>query len=114
MSSMDKRVFRRVTCEIIASFKKPDGEDLHTPVETTVRDISEGGIRFRSNQCIPIHHCISMRLNLSKTTFIEVSIKPAWIRKLAHVEQYEVAASFIALSKENKTKLHRYFTWGSR
>lgn len=105
---MENRVFKRMGCEIIASFKKVDGDNSFSPEETTVRDISEGGIRFRSNRFIPIHDRLSMRLNLSKTKSIEAVIKPTWIRELPNVEQHELGASFISLSREDKIRLHDY------
>ena len=107
---MENRVFKRVSCEIAASFKKVGGEHSFSPEETTVRDISEGGIRFRSNQFIPIHDFFLIKLNLSQIKFIETIIKPAWIRELPRVEQYELGASFISLSKEDRTQLHDYLT----
>ncbi len=105
---MENRVFKRVPCEIIASFKKADGENSFAEEETTIRDISEGGVRFRSNRFIPIHDRLSMRLNLSERKSIEAVIEPAWTRELPNVEQYEFGASFVSLSREDKTRLHDY------
>lgn len=93
-----------------ASFKKVNGERSLSEEETTIRDISEGGIRFRSNRFIPIHDRLAVRMNLSKTKSIEAVIKPAWIRELPNVEQHEFGASFISLSKEDKTRLRDYLT----
>ena len=107
---MENRVFKRTPCEIIASFKKVNGENSFGEEETTIRDISEGGIRFRSNRFIPIHDRLAMRMNLSKTKSIEAVIKPAWIRELPNVEQHEFGASFISLSKEDKTRLRDYLS----
>ena len=102
---MESRVAKRMACEMMASFKKVDGENRFVLEETTIRDISETGIRFRSNQFIPIHDCLSMRLSLSKTKSFETAVKPAWIRELPNVEQYELGASFISLSKEARLRL---------
>ena len=107
---MENRVSKRVACELIASFKRVGGENSSSPEETTVRDISEGGIRFRSNQFIPIRDCLPMRFNLLKMKPIEAVIQPTWIKELPHVEQYELGASFISLSKEDKMRLHDYLT----
>ena len=102
---MENRVFKRVSCEMTASFKKVAGENSFDAEETIVRDISEGGIRFRSNRFIAIHDFLLMRLNLSKTKSIETIVKPAWIRELPSVEQHELGASFISLSREDRTQL---------
>ena len=49
-----------------------------------------------------------MRLNLSKTRFIEAVVKPVWIRELPSVGQYELGASFMSLPREDKTQLRDY------
>ena len=106
---MENRLYKRVACEIAASFRNIDGKNSNLE-ETTVRDISEGGVRFRSNTFTPIQDRLSMRLNTSKTRFIEAVVKPAWIRELPNVHQFDIGASFILISKEDKARLHDFLT----
>ena len=99
----DKRRFPRIECQITSVFNVPEA-----PValaETTVRDISEGGVRFRSNHFIPVRNRLSFNLNLPKKKPIETLLKPAWITEIPHLGQYEVGAYFITLTEEDKNTL---------
>lgn len=111
---MENRVFERISCEVPASFLNlVVGENSSPQEETSVRDISEGGIRFRLNQFVPIQNFLIVRLNLFKTKSIEATVKPVWIREMPHLEQYEFGASFVSLSREDKLKLREYLTQNS-
>ncbi len=100
----DKRKYPRFDCQISSVFSVPEA-----PVklaETTVRDISEGGIRFRSNHFIPVRNRLSFNLNIPKKKSIETFLKPAWITEIPRLGQYEIGARFISLSQEDKNILH--------
>ena len=96
----DKRQHPRFDCQISSIFNVPEA-----PVklaETMVRDISEGGVRFRSNHFIPVRNRLSFNLNIPKKKPIEAVLKPAWITEIPRVGQYEIGAYFITLNQEDK------------
>lgn len=99
----DKRKFKRIECQITSIYNVPDAPV--TLAETTVRDISEGGVRFRSNHFIPVRNNLSFNLNIPKKKPIEARLKPAWITEIPHVGQYEIGAYFLTLSYEDKNIL---------
>lgn len=98
----DKRKHPRAECQISSSFTALDEQGRPGLRETTVSDISEGGIRFRSTRFIPVREKISFSLNPPKKKTIEAFVKPAWVSELPHVGQYEIGANFLTLSQEDQ------------
>ena len=110
MTLIEKRQHERTTCEISSSFKNLSTSGHSSLLETTVQDISGGGIRFRSNQFIPIQNRLSFTLNIPKKKPIAVIAQPMWIKEIPQLSQYEIGARFLMLSDEDKTliqELHR-------
>ena len=84
-------------------------DDPGRPVlaETYVRDISEGGIRFRSDRFIPVQNRLYFHLNIPRQRPIIIKTKPAWITELPVVNQYEIGAHFIEPSEEDRAQIRR-------
>lgn len=102
MINSDSRVHRRVSCEIPSSFR-----DLENPVntglvETSVNNISEGGVAFRSNCFVPVRNRLHFQLNVPKQKPINVRIQPAWIIENPRISQFEIGARFVDLSTEDR------------
>lgn len=102
MTLIEKRQHQRMLCEISSSFKNLSVSDRSLLWETTIQDISEGGIRFRANQFIPIHNRLSFTLNIPKRKPILVVAQPMWIKEIPRLSQYEIGAQFLVLSEEDK------------
>lgn len=104
ITQTDKRRFSRLACDIPSTVRNLDDTDKnrYTLAETTVRDISEGGIRFRSNHFIAVHHRLLFKLNMPRQRPIEAMGRPAWIAELPHLGQYEIGAQFTSLSAEDR------------
>ena len=105
MMISDKRQHRRVDCEIPCSFRNMDDSGRMVLAETYVKNISEGGIRFRSDRFIPVHHRLFFHLNIPLQKPIAIKTKPAWITEVPSSGQYEVGASFIDLSEDDRTAI---------
>ena len=71
-------------------------------LETTVQDISEGGVRFRVGKFLPIRERVWVKLSIPRSKPIEVVTKPAWIRELPTIGQYDVGAEFLTLTEEDR------------
>ena len=98
----DKRKYPRAECQISSSFTAPDENGRSSLRETTVSDISEGGIRFRTARFIPVRDRLPFNLNPPKRKSTETLVKPAWVTELPHLGQYEIGASFLTLSREDQ------------
>ena len=105
---MEKRQFNRVECELDSSFKNLNPENQRSVSETTVRDISEGGIRFRVNHFIAVHDKLLFKINLPNQKSVEAVAQPAWIREIPHLNQYDIGAKFISLSEADRDIIRRF------
>ncbi len=60
------------------------------------KDISQGGIRFLTQEFIPKDSHLRIKLTLNKTLFnFEALVKFVWIKQLRYSEIYEVGVEFI-------------------
>ena len=98
----EKRQFKRVACEIESSFKSLTGEVSRPLNETVVRDISEGGVRFRANHFISVHDKLLFKINIPNHKTIEALAQPAWIRENPALNQYDIGAKFVSLSDTDR------------
>lgn len=105
---MEKREFNRIQCGIDSTFKNLDPTAEQPAADTTVHDISEGGIRFRANHFISVHNRLLFKINIPNRRSIEVLAQPAWIREIPHLNQYDIGAKFLSLSDQDR-KLIRQF-----
>jgi c-di-GMP-binding flagellar brake protein YcgR len=107
MTAFEKRQHARTACEIESSFRRLDQASQGT-AETTVQDISEGGIRFRANNFIPVRDRLLFRINIPNHKTIEAVAEPAWIREIPSVSQYDIGARFISLSEADQEIIRRF------
>ena len=105
---IEQRKFKRAKCELTSTFRDLNAGGPSHLAETTAIDISEGGFRFRSNHFIPVHQKLAVKVNLPKRKPIEVIAKPAWIRELPNVGQFDIGGSFLTLSNEDKNLIREF------
>jgi c-di-GMP-binding flagellar brake protein YcgR len=105
----EKRRHPRVPCEVESSYR--NAERPETTVETLVKDISEGGIRFRATRFIPVKEKLKYRIRLPNRRPIEAVARPAWIREIPSLSQYDIGAQFLSLSEADR-QLIRQFVQG--
>jgi hypothetical protein len=105
---LDKRQHSRVGCEIDSSFRNLDAEASKPISETLIQDISEGGIRFRTNHFIPVHNKLLFRIQMPNSKFIEAVARPAWIREIPNLRLFDIGAQFISLSDEDRTIIKEF------
>ncbi len=112
MKNSEKRQNQRESCSVDSSFKNLDGSAHPATAsfsETTIQDLSEGGVRFRSNYFVPIHNKLLFKIHIPNRKPIEALVQPAWIRELPSVHQFDIGGKFISLSEEDK-EIIRQFT----
>lgn len=107
MIGSDKRKHPRTRCEVDSSYKNLD-HAAPGPSETVVRDISEGGIRFRATNFIPVHHRLLFKIQIPRRKCIEALAQPAWIREVPSVNQYEIGAKFLSISDEDREVIRQF------
>lgn len=103
MIHTNKRQHPRAECSINSTYKDLDAVDRSKSYgDAVVSDISEGGIRFRVSNFISVRNRLSMFLTPEKSSSLEAIVKPAWIKEIPHLSQFEIGASFISISQEDK------------
>ena len=105
---MEKRLRQRVRCEIEGNFKILGSGPVSPLNFTTAQDLSEGGLRFRSNHFFPLHQRFYFHLQIPKAARIETAAELAWIREIPQFHCFEAGARFVELSSEHKNLLHHF------
>lgn len=103
----EKRQHARTGCEFPSSYKNLGTERPQTS-ETVVRDISEGGIRFRTTRFVPVREKLLFRIQIPNQKIIEAVAQPAWIREIPSLSQYDIGAQFISLSDADREIIRNF------
>lgn len=102
MSTNDKRKYQRIERRLPLKYrdlKKVDGEFRGT----FSKNLSEGGVRFRSDRFISLACRLVVELNIPALEKpVRAISKIAWIKKLPAGEDYEVGNQFLEISREDK------------
>ena len=104
----EKRQFPRVSCELDSLFKDLDNDGAGFRFESTIRDISEGGIRFRANRFIPVHDKLLVTVHVPHRRTLELVAQPAWIREIPSLSQYDIGAKFVSISDSDRNLIRQY------
>jgi hypothetical protein len=105
---MENRMHPRVRCEIESSFKML-GPGPVPPLNFTVfQDLSEGGIRFRSNHFLPKRSRLYFHFQIPKLPNMEALTELAWVRELPHLNCFEAGARFVEFPSQYKNSLKGY------
>ena len=104
----EKREHARRQCELESSYKNLDEVKPGHPAETVIRDISEGGIRFRVNDFVSVHNKLLFKISRPRHRSIEALAQPAWIRESPNINQYDIGSKFLSLSDEDREVLRQF------
>lgn len=108
MSNEEKRKFPRLSSRFPLKYKdlRKANEE---PRGTVSKNISEGGLRFRSDRFISLACRLVVEINLPE---LEKSVKAvskiAWIKKLPAGDDYEVGNQFLEISREDKKTIRNF------
>jgi len=76
---------------------------------TVSKNISEGGVRFRSDRFISLACRLVVELNLPALAKpVRAVSKIAWIKKLPVGDDYEVGNKFLEIAKEDQRNLRNF------
>jgi c-di-GMP-binding flagellar brake protein YcgR len=104
---VEKRRFQRMNSNLPLRYKNL--KTATVPMGSITKDISEGGIRFKTNEFISLACRLVVEITLPMAPKpIKAISKVAWIRKLSSGEQYELGNQFLEISKEDRTLITDY------
>mgnify|MGYP001357077759 FL=1 len=104
---VERRRFQRIDSNLPLRYKNIKAATV--PMGSLTKDISEGGIRFKTNEFISLACRLVVEISLPTAQRpIKAISKVAWIRKLTSGEQYELGNQFLEISKEDKGLITDY------
>lgn len=84
-------------------------QDGDAAVGTVARDISNGGIRFVTNEFISIFTRLVVEVSIPSTPKpVKAISKVVWIHKRPYGEQYEIGMQFVDMTEEDKRNLSQF------
>ena len=106
---IEKRHFQRIDSNLPLRYKNI--KTATVPVGSLTKDISEGGIRFKTNEFISLACRLVVEITLPTVQRpVKAISKVAWIRKLSSGEQYELGNQFLEISKEDRGLITDYMS----
>jgi len=73
------------------------------------RNLSEGGVCFKSNEFISLACRLVVEISLPNMTKpVKAISKIAWIRKVPSTDQYELGNQFLEITKEDKANIMNF------
>ncbi|MBD3296955.1 MAG: hypothetical protein GF392_06255 [Candidatus Omnitrophica bacterium] len=108
-SSVEQRKFPRVKTHIPVRFRKlREGAGIDGASSIT-KNLSQGGIRFRTGDFISMACRLILELDLPMFTKpVKAISKVAWIRKTPSGDDYEVGNQFLEISRKDKELISEY------
>ena len=109
----EKRKFARIHGHFAVKYKdlKKKDEEFRGTVS---RNLSEGGIRFRSDRFISLACRLVVELNVPELTKpIRAISKIAWIKKLPAGDDYEAGNQFLEMSRQDREIIQDLVNTGS-
>ncbi len=104
---VEKRRFRRIDSNLPLRYKNI--KTAAVPMGSLTKDISEGGISFKTNEFISLACRLVVEITLPTAQRpVKAISKVAWIRKLSSGEQYELGNQFLEISKEDRNLITDY------
>lgn len=106
-NNTERRRFQRISSNLPVRYR-----NLRTatvPMGSLTKDISEGGIRFKTNEFISLACRLVIEVTLPTVPKpIKAISKVAWIRKVSSGDQYELGNQFLEISKEDRAMITDY------
>lgn len=106
----EKRKYPRIKTHIPVRYRKlREGAGAAAGYGSLSKDVSEGGVHFRTNEFISMACRLILELDIPMLTKpIKAISKVAWIRKSNAGDDYEVGNQFLEMSKKDKELINEY------
>ena len=107
---VDKRKYARVNSSLPLHYRnlKVAGDPT---VESSSRNLSEGGVCFKSSRFISLACRLVLEITLpAQPKPIKAITKVAWIKRIPDSEQYELGNQFLEITREDKARVAEYIS----
>lgn len=103
----ERRISQRIDSNLPVRYKNL--KITAAPTGSLTKDISEGGIRFKTNEFISLACRLVVEITLPTIQRpVKAISKVAWIRKTSSDNQYELGNQFLEISKEDRAAITDY------
>jgi len=107
--TMEKRKYPRVKTHIPVKYRKLRDGAGTIGLGSLSRNLSLGGVHFRTNEFISMACRLILELDIPMLTKpIKAISKVAWIRRTGSGDDYEVGNQFLEISKKDKELISKY------
>jgi Tfp pilus assembly protein PilZ len=107
--SSEKRKYDRVKTHIPVRIRKLKDGSTAEGSSSITKNLSMGGIRFRTTEFISMACRLILELDIPMFTKpVKAISKVAWIRKTPSGSDYEIGNQFLEMSKEDKELVSEY------
>ena|GEM_PF-272933 len=107
--STEQRKHQRVEAHIPVKYCKLRNGAGIKRASSVSKDLSQGGVRFRTAEFISMACRLILELDMPMfTKSVKAISRVAWIRKAASVDSFEVGSQFIEMSEEDKELISEY------
>ena len=104
----DKRKHKRVDSTFPVQYRNLRKAGV-MPAGSMTRNLSEGGVCFKSNEFISLACRLVVEISLPNMTKpVKAISKIAWIRKVPSTDQYELGNQFLEITKEDKANIMNF------
>lgn len=105
---IDRRHFLRLSASVSIKFRRiSDGKVVNR--QKITKDISISGIRFLSDEFIPVSSYLKVNLSLRRSVKpLEFICRVVRIKSVFNAETYEIGAQILQIDKESYNQIKKY------
>jgi len=101
----DRRRYSRTEISIPLKYKNLRNVGK-PPLGSLTKDISEGGVRFKTNEFISLACRLVVEISLpANPKPVKAISKVAWIKKIPAGDYYELGNQFLEITKEDRSRI---------
>lgn len=105
----EKRKYPRVSANIPVKYRKLGGAAGALGTGTIIKNLSEGGVRFKTNEFISMACRLVLEMDVPPLTSpVKAISKVAWIRKAPAGSDFEIGNQFLEMSRSDKKIVSDY------
>ena len=104
----EKRKFKRLESTFPIQYRNLRKAGV-IPAGSITRNLSEGGVCFKSSEFISLACRLVLEISLPNATRpVKAISKVAWIRKVPASDQYELGNQFLEITKEDRAHIMNF------
>jgi hypothetical protein len=105
----DKRRYQRIATHIPVKYRKLRDAEGQMSQGTITKNLSEGGVRFKSAEFISRACRLVLELDMPMFTKpVKAISKVAWIKKSPTTDDFDIGNQFLEISREDRSLVAEY------